>query len=274
MPENLPSLTGEYLILNWFTLTYSSLLSLPPVRSFRSGLGNNSLAESTAIQWDFNEGTGGSANDSSGNNNTGTITGATWETTKAKCVSGYCLSFDGVNDSLACTGNSSLNSKAFTVDFWINPDQIAIKYLVSKQSSPGWRFFMSSTTLGKVELDAYPGEIANLQTDPSLVGKWKNVVGTYDGSSVVKIYDNGVLKNSATGIATMYNDNDGSVVVSASPYDGFIDEVRIYNAAMPLSQIQQNYYSGLNRLIASNAIDGLEYREKLAELKYNINELR
>ena len=51
--------------------------------------------ESPAAYWSFNEGTGATVTDSSGNSNTGTIRGATWDNDGNI---GSCLSFDGVDD--------------------------------------------------------------------------------------------------------------------------------------------------------------------------------
>lgn len=42
-------------------------------------------------------------------------------------------------------------------------------------------------------------------------------------------------------------------------YEGFIDNVRIYSANMPTSQIKANYYAGLNNLFVKNAISKEEY---------------
>jgi len=45
-----------------------------------------------------------------------------------------------------------------------------------------------------------------------------------------------------------------------------MDDVRIYNAAVPASQIQQNYYAGLNWLLVKNQISGKDYGQRLAFL--------
>src|SRR3989338_5343069 len=60
-------------------------------------LGSPAQAQTSGLvgYWTFDEGAGTTANDSSGNNNTGTLTnGPTWTTGKI----GQALNFDGVND--------------------------------------------------------------------------------------------------------------------------------------------------------------------------------
>src|SRR3990167_10785875 len=69
--------------------------------------------------WAFEEQSGTTAGDSSGNGNTGTLTnGPTWTTGK---VGSGALSFDGVNDGVNLGTPNSLNiTGAVTVSAWIN----------------------------------------------------------------------------------------------------------------------------------------------------------
>lgn len=45
-----------------------------------------------------------------------------------------------------------------------------------------------------------------------------------------------------------------------------MDDVRIYNVAMSTSQIKEQYYSGLNSLLASGNINKEEYKQRLVNL--------
>jgi hypothetical protein len=47
-------------------------------------------------------------------------------------------------------------------------------------------------------------------------------------------------------------------------FDGSVDEARIYNTALTASQIQSQYYVGLNKLLAKGLIDETEYQQRLA----------
>jgi len=70
--------------------------------------------------WHFDEGTGTTAADSSGNNNNGTlVNGPTWTTGKV----GGALSFDGVDDyaSLGTSGMPS-GSQPFSISVWMKKD--------------------------------------------------------------------------------------------------------------------------------------------------------
>lgn len=246
---------------------------------------NNSLADNVAGQWDLNEGTGSSASDSSGNNNTGTITGATWQTVKTSCVSGYCLNFDGSDDFVDCVAGSSLVNitGAITIDFWFNTNTLTLPN--------NHRMIFEGNAAGNSYISLYGNNLAcpflslsiggtqrtlNSNLVP-LINTWYHVVGTWD-TDKMRIYVNGVLKGTSisyTGVLNMAGAKYiGKYVAAGYNFSGKIDEVRVYDKAASISQIKQNYYSGLNNLLSMGTINYLEYKEKLAELKYNINELR
>jgi hypothetical protein len=110
-----------------------------------------------------------------------------------------------------------------------------------------------------------------LSATGSLVANtWYNVVVVLDRSSVAQAYINGVKIGISLSIAAQ----QGSITnytsykigsFSSSEYHlaGKMDEFRLYNAAMLTSQIQEQYYIGLNKLLASGGIRQEEYSQKL-----------
>jgi len=52
-------------------------------------------------------------------------------------------------------------------------------------------------------------------------------------------------------------------------FKGYIDEARIYNAALTASAVHDRYLSGLDNLLASSQITEQEYQEKLSDLNLN-----
>src|SRR5713101_8163184 len=69
--------------------------------------------------YSFNEGTGTTVADSSGNSNTGTITGATW-TTQGKF--GNALVFNGTSALITITDSASLQlTTGMTLEAWVYP---------------------------------------------------------------------------------------------------------------------------------------------------------
>ena len=69
----------------------------------------------------FDEGSGTTAHDTSGNANDGKIHGAEF----VKVGDGYALRFDGVDDYVDCGSDKSLDLReALTIEAWIHPDGI------------------------------------------------------------------------------------------------------------------------------------------------------
>ncbi len=83
-------------------------------------------------------------------------------------------------------------------------------------------------------------------------GQWYHVAATYDNGAV-RMYVNGVLENQATGVTI--GQSLGGVALghkgdTALPkedpdwFTGLIDEVRLYNRALPASEVQRIYKAG------------------------------
>ena len=96
---------------------------------------------------------------------------------------------------------------------------------------------------------------------------------TFDGINI-KVYKNGEIKWTS---ATISSDSiktspyplyigRASAPGSACFFSGLIDDVRIYNAAISTSQIKEQYYSGLNSLLAKGGITDKEYQERMIEM--------
>ncbi len=151
--------------------------------------------------------------------------------------------FDGTNDYVDCGDDESFNSAAFTVSFMLMTSQTRVQGIIQKSNYPRWRLF--SNGAGRLEFDA-TGEVGNIQTTNVSTGEWVNIAFSYDGSSVIKIYKNGILNASATGIATMYNDNIGGIQlasIAATRLNGSIADVRTYNRALSDDEIKLSYES-------------------------------
>jgi len=77
-------------------------------------------------------------------------------------------------------------------------------------------------------------------------GRWNNVVGTFDGTTK-RIYVNNVLVASGAVTGTITANSSGNAYVGSYgslagyPFNGYISSVQVYNRALSLSEIQQNY---------------------------------
>jgi hypothetical protein len=48
-------------------------------------------------------------------------------------------------------------------------------------------------------------------------------------------------------------------------HHGLLDELRVFNVAMPVSQIKEQYYADLNNLLAGGTISKEEYSDRLSK---------
>jgi hypothetical protein len=157
--------------------------------------------------WSFNEGSGTIAGDSSGNGNTGTISGATWITGQY----GQALNFNGISDNVNFGHSTTFNTnQAITVSMWLNFEPLSVYgYVLAKAGSyivyadeSGAIHWWIYTTSGNYNL-ATSGNYAD--------GTWHLVTCTFDSTlsnQQMKIYIDGTLKvslNSNGAISSSQN---------------------------------------------------------------------
>ena len=188
--------------------------------------------------WAFNQTSGTTATDSSGNNKTATLIGSpTWTTG----VAGNGLQFNGTSAYLNA-GTVSVSS--FTISTWVNmsASQSGWGSLVMKQNS-----FGLEVQNGTVYANVGNGSTwTNTVNAPLTAGTWKHVVQTFNGSTNTNsIYVDGVLRASGTGTFTNSASNllIGSWNGSSEFFNGKIDEVRVYNSALTATEISALYNS-------------------------------
>lgn len=206
-------------------------------------------------EWKFDEKSGATVNDTSGNANTGTITGASW--TQGKIGSG--LSFNGTSSyvSVSDPSNGSLDigpNQDFTVGFWIKGAGTGSRKPLAKfnvdSSSVGWGFYHSSSTLymkiGDGNSSIYEQGITN-----ALDGRWHHIMYTLDRDGNCSRYKDGVLigTTSCTSWAStdLSNSNNlfiGSNIGPNGYFQGEIDHIQIYNYVRTAAQIAWDYNRG------------------------------
>lgn len=222
----------------------------------------------------------GNANDSWGGHTAGTVSGAS---SYSSCVQGTCYNFDGVDDYIQLADSSDLRmTTGGTISAWIYPRTLGggnVGRIVHKgtdiNATNGYRAQVSSSNTLLFVVNA--GAVQTISSNDAVkLNQWQLVTISFNGSGR-KLYVNGIDVTSAGGGETALPPNVAGIVrignntiATDATFDGYIDEVSIYNAAVPASQIQESYYSGLNRLLADSRVDFEEYRVRLAELKESL----
>jgi glucose/arabinose dehydrogenase/chitodextrinase len=192
--------------------------------------------------YSFNEGTGTSVADASGNGNTGTINGATWVVAGKY---GAALSFDGTNDLVVINHSSSLSfSTGMTLEAWVLPTaaQSGWRTLIQKEVDA---FFLHASgggaALQPTAGGTFNGSVDYFAPTALAVNTWSHVALTWNGSTM-RLYINGVeAANHARG-GPMQTTTAPLRIGGNSPYGEFflgrIDEVRVYNRALSAAEIE------------------------------------
>jgi hypothetical protein len=209
----------------------------------------NTFSSDLVGWWSFDEGSGNTAKDHSGNGNDGIIYGGAWTNGIAK----YALSLDGYNDYVIVPDSPSLDiTQEITLSAWVIFDTIVTDeppFIVYKRgdgdnADEKYKLGVDDYGTGKVQFkinkDAVEG--GNL-----LLSRWYHIVGTFDGN-VKKIFLDGVEVIDEAQVATIQTSNrplfigvDQDLEGRNQFLDGVIDEVRIYSRALTDDEVEYLY---------------------------------
>lgn len=190
----------------------------------------------------------GNANDVSGFNNNGTVSGAALVADRWGNV-GSAYSFNGVNNNIKITSSSSLNfQNAISINFWIKVGEFFDReaYPLSHGNWENrWKISITNKHIRwTVKTNT---RIKDLDSETELfLNTLYNVTVLYDGSDY-EIYINGELDafTSFSGLiqTTPIDLMIGQVLPNNTQYNfkGILDDIRIYNYALPYSNIQSLY---------------------------------
>ena len=196
--------------------------------------------------WRFDEETGSTAKDSSPYGNDGTIYGAT----RVRGIIGKALSFDGVDDYVEVPDSESLDiTDEITIEVWVKP---AID-LTSDLTTSSWFVYKYQTYYLYYHQNGFlsfytAGTSPSETTFPTTfnANTWYHIVGTFDSNTgTKKLFINGENVKTETGITGTISTTDYNVYISGAyhnrPFNGTIDEVRIYNRALSPGEIRIHY---------------------------------
>jgi len=212
--------------------------------------------------WMFDEGSGTTAFDSSGNGNDGTLVLADGAVSPAWVSGKYgsALSFDGVDDYVALTAQPPITN-GFTFTAWVrrNGDSPSTQEVFNNH-----RFFLR--TMPENENSNNPFEafvnLADGSVEPraqsnvaSTVGQWFFVAATWD-KTTLRIYVDGELKGSSTRSGELSSTTVEARIgrgeqtnVNANPFNGLIDEVALFDVVLEAEDIEAIMNNGLAGII-------------------------
>lgn len=214
--------------------------------------------------------------------NTGTITGATLQ--ESGCISGKCLSFDGDSDYVDFGSSSDFNMGYGdqTISLWAKFDNAlsnddTLIDCGAMAGLPGyWIYRRHDGNKLRLWFDDGSGVISPYVYNGNLaINTWYNIVIVFDRNVSAQAYINGAIQTGAditTKQGNMINGESYRIGgrLSSYPLVGRMDDVRMYNAVVSTSQIQQDYFLGINKLFKNYGIVLNEFNQRVAELINNI----
>ncbi len=172
-----------------------------------------------------------------------------------------CLEFDGTDDYINC-GNIGFGGTGATLEGWVYVDNFLgnasnINTLFGREwdnanlllrlgdggslSNHQVQFLICTAT------NCYSLASASaLETDT-----WYHIAGVFDASAGMKIYINGVLDASLSTAGNLNSTSSQNFIIgsyndgTARYFDGFMDEIRVWNDARTETEIRQNMYREL-----------------------------
>lgn len=203
----------------------------------RRALGDDAIAV-----YDLNECSGTAIGDQSGLSQTGTITGATWSTDTPN-GQGCSLSFNGSTNWATTPVTTPIPLNNFTITGWMKTSsgiglQVAFSNGMHAIHTNGnvMRLCANGCTVGTKNVTDGKWHFI------TVVGDSKSIRQYIDGSSTPEITQ-GASASIASG--TFYI---GAMTAGPSyPYNGLLDDLRIFARAMSAQEIQRLYVEGLKR---------------------------
>ena len=212
--------------------------------------------------WKFDEGSGTSAADSSGQGNTGTLTlGPTWVAGKR----GQAVRFDGSDDYVSVPNGGGLNNVSTgSIAMWVKwtgtQDQGYANYgaVLARQNNGQFSSTIIDLTTSNPDTAKVTwkfnssGGFDIVGATSPLSGRWRHIVIAFT-SGDHKMYMDGVLDGSSTTAGTSINNSGIPLTIGAWIGDGVsystsdIDDVRVYNRVLSPQDVYAIYSAATSR---------------------------
>ena len=198
-------------------------------------------------------GTGTTWFDISGNNLTGSLVNGPTFTGIGKQAA---IVFDGVDDYVLINNFSQLpvSSSSRTINIWFNSNTTTWQgnvnnlFFYGTPGTTGASFGIDFSTYPVMEIYTWGGPGKDLLFSSSFAQTgWANITVTYDGSTSIKIYENGTNTQTLTLSSPCNTGNTnvwiGSINPSYQPwyFDGKISSTQMYNRALSAAEVLQNF---------------------------------
>ena len=156
------------------------------------------------------------------------------------------VNFDGIDDHINFKNNYNLNSGNFSIEAWIksnasnNNTQTIISKRLNTSSPDGYDLRLVNNIV------SFNWNNNSINATHAIdTNRWYHIGVTFDGTNY-KLYIDGLLEKTGSGVNPTSNSVDcvlGAMAQNSTTpnnyFNGYIDEVRIWNASLTISQIRQ-----------------------------------
>ena len=214
------------------------------------GMAGSTLAAEELVWWKFDQNSGTTASDASGNDNAGTLrnmAGTEWTAGRL----GKCLQFGGANDSVVRNALSSNITGDCTISVWMNraglPATNARLMDLATADGSGMQLLLYAAT-GCAGMDNNGGLTDEIAGTRNLCdGTWHHVAAVRTGTAF-RLYVDGALvssnSNPANTAPTYTRLAVAGTINGRNYFQGRIDDVRVYSRSLSKQKIQMLYNSG------------------------------
>jgi len=249
----------------------------------------NALMMNIVGEWKFDEGSGTGANDTWSNVNNGTLYGFADTTSGygdshnsgwmsySGCVYGTCLQFDGLDDYVSVANANLQNFTSKTVIIWIKAPVSSLGYVGGYVFNNGYW----TSPYGDI-IYGYPNDnklTIYLKNTAATAVSWYKIIAlnenewtqigyTWDGTNAWYIKNGEKLGKLAFSGTLGCSGSNLFFGKYDAYFKGMMDDIRVFNAAVPASQIKEQYYAGLNNLLISGNISIEEYLNRINQIAY------
>ena len=216
--------------------------------------------------WPLNDGAGSKAADLSVGGNSGTLVGnVTWESGER----GYASEHPSADATYISTGYSAVGESAITVSAWIRNDGSAagnsFGKIVSQGHATNFDSYMNKSANETLSFDINATIVTANNADIPAIGTWFHVCFVWEQSVYQGVYINGVESNTTTADTSVigavnHNLFIGGTSAATRPWDGGIQNVRVYNRALTATEVSRLYsepWAGLEPLSPFSFFSGL-----------------
>jgi hypothetical protein len=217
--------------------------------------------------WKCDEGSGGTLADSAGSNNL-TLANGSWTADTGRGTKPTWNKTTTTARKTSPSGCDAYTEQGISVAAWIYPKTagesntayIAANYMEEGEvANSGWIMYLNIPTQTLCQLNGFVAmstQYAFIASGPEVVlNEWNHVGITFDatGDMIIDMYLNGedLLKDSTqAGSGTILNDSTNTVSVgnaveaASNTFDGYLDEVRIYQQKLTATQVAEIYAEG------------------------------